>query len=216
MLSTTDENELEMIKEPETEKIKFDTKLDAVFDLVLDLRQQDLDQYKHCKSKKEDARAEPEPEPEPEPVKGEGEPKYRFKHPCGVSEVTVSNLGRQSELDRVVLPTKTLKIEQSSEPVRQTRDIAPLIVKTTASRLERLDRVDTDNVTLHIEEDLNTKSANEKIPPSSPERSSLQAVTKEKSKNSPGSLSPLTTPGEVRLHVLELINRLGVTSSPRP
>ena len=211
MLSTTDENELEMIKEPETEKIKFDTKLDAVFDLVLDLRQQDLDQYKHCKSKKE-----AEPEPEPEPVKGEGESKYRFKHPCGVSEVTVSNLGRQSELDRVVLPTKTLKIEQSSEPVRQTRDIAPLIVKTTASRLERLDRVDTDNVTLHIEEDLNTKSANEKIPPSSPERSALQAVTKEKSKNSPGSLSPLTTPGEVRLHVLELINRLGVTSSPRP
>ena len=179
LLSTTDENELEMIKEPEREKMKYDTKLDAVFDLVLDLRQQDLDQYKLYKSKKEEAEVEPEPEKSPE------EPRYRFKHPCGVNEVTVSNLGKQSDLEKVILPTKTLKIEETSEPLRQTRDIVPLIVKTT--------RLDTDSVTLHIEEDditvgLNTKNDHPEIKTNSSESTSVQSNTKDRSK---GSLGPV-------------------------
>lgn len=184
LLSTTDENELEMIKEPETEKIKYDTKLDAVFDLVLDLRQQDLDQYKLFKSKKEETEVEPEPEKSPE------EPRYRFKHPCGVKEVTVSNLGKQSDLEKVILPTKTLKIEETSEPVRQTRDIVPLIVKTTSSLLE------TDSVTLHIEEEditdgQNTKNDDPEKKTNSSESNSVQSNVRDISKSSPGSVSKL-------------------------
>ena len=186
LLSTTDEDELEMIKEPEREKMKYDTKLDAVFDLVLDLRQQDLDQYKLYKSKKEEAELEPEPEPEKSPE----EPRYRFKHPCGVNEVTVSNLGKQSDLEKVILPTKTLKIEETSEPIRQTRDIVPLIVKTT--------RLDTESVTLHIEEDditvgLKRKNDHPEIKTNSSESNSVQSNTKDKSKlnvNSSGHQTP--------------------------
>ena len=44
LLSTTDEQELEPSEQPQPQQLKLE--MDAVFDLVLDLRQQDLQQYK--------------------------------------------------------------------------------------------------------------------------------------------------------------------------
>ena len=122
LLSTTDEQDLEPSNQPQTRKLE----MDAVFDLVLDLRQQDLDQYK--------TKLMGERRGEPEKVLEDS--KYRrFKHPVGVSEAEVSNLGDQADLDKVILPTRTLKIEETSEPARATRDLGPLIVKTTPTRL---------------------------------------------------------------------------------
>ena len=137
LLSTTDEQDLEPSNQPQTRKLE----MDAVFDLVLDLRQQDLDQYK--------TKLRGERRGEPEKVLEDS--KYRrFKHPVGVNEAEVSNLGSQSELDQIILPTKTLKIEETSEPGRLTRDLGPLIVKTTPTRLRG---PDNSAVTLHIEEE---------------------------------------------------------------
>ena len=144
LLSTTDEHELEPSNQPQSQQLKLE--MDAVFDLVLDLRQQDLQQYKT--KLREERREEVAVEAEPEKVLEET--KYRrFIHPVGVSEAEVSNLGDQSDLDKIILPTRTLKIEESSEPARLTRDLLPLIVKTTPIML----RGDTSAVTLHIEEE---------------------------------------------------------------
>ena len=126
LLSTTDEHDLEPSKQPQPQPQTLKLEMDAVFDLVLDLRQQDLDQYKT--KLREERREEPEKVVE--------ETKYRrFKHPVGVSEAEVSNLGDQADLDKIILPTRTLKIEETSEPARHTRDLGPLIVKTTPTRL---------------------------------------------------------------------------------
>ena len=149
LLSTTDEQDLEPSKQPQPQALKLE--MDAVFDLVLDLRQQDLDQYK---TKLRGERRE-----EPEKVEVE-ETKYRrFKHPVGVSEAEVSNLGDQADLDKVILPTRTLKIEETSEPARTTRDLGPLIVKTTPTRL----RGDNSAVTLHIEEEVEEGEGEEDV-----------------------------------------------------
>ena len=142
LLSTTDEHELEPRKQPQPQKLE----MDAVFDLVLDLRQQDLQQYKTKLrgERREEAVVEAEPEKVLE------ETKYRrFKHPVGVAEAEVSNLGDQADLARIILPTRTLKIEETSEPPRLTSDLAPLIVKTTPARLGG----ENSAVTLHIEEE---------------------------------------------------------------
>ena len=141
LLSTTDEHDLEPSKQPQPQPQTLKLEMDAVFDLVLDLRQQDLDQYKT--KLREERREEPEKVVE--------ETKYRrFKHPVGVSEAEVSNLGDQADLDKIILPTRTLKIEETSEPARPTRDLGPLIVKTTPARL----RGDNSAVTLHIQEEV--------------------------------------------------------------
>ena len=149
LLSTTDEQELEPSEQPQPQQLKLE--MDAVFDLVLDLRQQDLQQYKT--KLRGESREEVVVEAEPEKVLEET--KYRrFKHPVGVAEAELSNLGDQSDLARIILPTRTLKIEETSEPARLTSDLSPLIVKTTPARLGG-DTSGSVNlpVTLHIEED---------------------------------------------------------------
>ena len=117
-----------------------------MFDLVLDLRQQDLQQYKT--KLREERREEAVVEAEPEKVLEETKSR-RFKHPVGVAEAEVTNLGDQADLARIILPTRTLKIEETSDPPRLTSDLAPLIVKTTPARLGG----ENSAVTLHIEEE---------------------------------------------------------------
>ena len=73
--------------------------------------------------------------PEPEQEKKE----YNFKFLSGVKGVTVLNLGNPEDLAKVIVPTKSMKIEPSNIPLRMTRDIQSLVVKTTPIRIYGLD-----------------------------------------------------------------------------
>ena len=112
--------------------------IDKIFDLVHDLKQKDLDEHK----KKIDQQILSENKstiikPEPEPEKKEKE--YNFKYLSGVRGVRALNLGNPEDLAKVIVPTKSMKIEPSIMPLRTTKDIMSLVVKTTPIRIYGLD-----------------------------------------------------------------------------
>ena len=146
IISTAEENEGRVIHEEIKPKYSMsddythDNKsdIDKIFDLVHDLKQKDLDEHK----KKIDQQNLTENKntalkPEPEPEKKEKE--YNFKYLSGVKGVRVLNLGNPEDLAKVIVPTKSMKIEPSNIPLRTTRDIQSLVVKTTPIRIYGLD-----------------------------------------------------------------------------
>ena len=146
IISTAEENEGRVIHEDIKPKYNLgddythDNKsdIDKIFDLVHDLKQKDLDEHKKKidqQNLNEDKNTAVKPEPEPE----KKEKEYNFKFLSGVKGVTVLNLGNPEDLAKVIVPTKSMKIELSNIPLRITRDIQSLVVKTTPIRIYGLD-----------------------------------------------------------------------------
>lgn len=146
IISTAEENEGRVIHENIKPKYSLsddythDNKsdIDKIFDLVHDLKQKDLDEHKKKidqqninENKNTAVKTEPEPEKK--------EKEYNFKYLSGVKGVTVLNLGNPEDLAKVIVPTKSMKIEPSTIPLRMTRDIQSLVVKTTPIRIYGLD-----------------------------------------------------------------------------
>ena len=144
IISTAEENEGRVIHEDIKPKYNLsddfnpDSKsdIDKIFDLVHDLKQKDLDEHKK-KIDQQNLNENKSKVIEPEPEKKEKE--YNFKYLSGVKGVRSLNLGNPEDLAKVIVPTKSMKIEPSNIPPRTTKDIMSLVVKTTPIRIYGLD-----------------------------------------------------------------------------
>ena len=142
IISTAEENEGRVIHEDIKPKYNLSddytadskTDIDKIFDLVHDLKQKDLDEHK---KKIDQQNLNESKKLEPEPEKKEKE--YNFKYLSGVKGVRALNLGNPEDLAKVIVPTKSMKIEPSNVPPRATKDIMSLVVKTTPIRIYGLD-----------------------------------------------------------------------------
>ena len=131
IISTADED----LIVNEVREEKFDagkSDIDTLFELVHDLKHKDLEEHKN---KIEQAQLKEQTDPEPEPSKLKEERTFSFKHLSGVGEVRVLNLGNPDDLQKVLVPTQTMKIDPVDTPPTKTTDIASLIVKTTPVRI---------------------------------------------------------------------------------
>ena len=134
-----------------------------MFDVVHDLKQKDLEEHKRKieKNKLEERIIEPEPEKD----KKKEDAVYNFKHLSGVRDVKVLNLGKKEDLAKILVPTKSMKIEPRETAPILTSDIQSLVVKTTPCRFYAFDDQSSpqahqpSSIELHIkeDEDLTTK-----------------------------------------------------------
>ena len=117
MISTAEEEDEQ---EANTSKVEAEnseqkkTDIDKIFDLVHDLKQKDLDEHKRkiaIEQQQQNSREDIHSS-HLEPEKEKEKKMFNFKYLTGISSssVRVLNLGKPEDLEKVLVPTKSMKV----------------------------------------------------------------------------------------------------------